>query len=88
MALSDFPNGLHSVLVVCLTVLYCQSINNKFLLINDVRVDNNLDAIVMTKTWHIFVALIYLCVVLRHLVTALLKLLVLAAQAYELYRKL
>ena len=27
--------------------------NNKFLLINDVIVDNNLNAIVMTETWHI-----------------------------------
>ena len=34
-------------------LLNCQSINNKFLLINDVIVDNNLDALVMTETWHV-----------------------------------
>ena len=33
-------------------LLNCQSINNKLLKINDVIVDNNLDAIVMTETWH------------------------------------
>ena len=34
-------------------LLNCQSVNNKFLLINDVILDNNLDAIVMTETWHV-----------------------------------
>ena len=40
--------------MLCCALLNCQSINNKFLLINDVIVGNNLDAIVMTETWHIF----------------------------------